>query len=62
MVSTKRWDVLTLVRKVALAPLYYFREDVSNLNLEKVKQSFVFRVKMEGIKMRLQYQKIDIYL
>ena len=42
MVSTKRWDVLSLVRKVALAPLYDFKEDVSNLNLEKVKQSFVF--------------------
>ena len=40
---------------------------MKNLNLEKVKQSFVFgvimkndHIEMEGIKMRLQYQKIYI--
>lgn len=67
MVSVKRWDIISLVRKVALNPLFDFEDELTGLNLKKIKESYVFGmttktgyIEMEGIFFHLKEPKFYI--
>ena len=62
-----RYDVLSLVRKVALDPTFQFESELEQLKLKKVKGSYIFgmttkneTIEMEGIPFRYKVPKFYV--